>query len=183
MHDMHAIFLAWPLRPQRLFRMRAQQPSCFDKVCESPRTTGPVETGPSALRRSLFEADLRDMNILERINLALEGPSSTATSTATENNHPFLRDAVIACVPDMTDDQVERIDAEVGTKCHYALISRLTACSVLVQGIAIRADSPLDADRTMWERMNVRVRTALCQPSDVNTRITSINVSPASGLQ
>jgi hypothetical protein len=122
------------------------------------------------------------MNIVERINIALEEPSSTATLTATENNHPYLRDAVITCVPGMTDDQVQRIDAEVATKCHYALTSRLTDCSVLVQGIAIRADSPLDADRTMWERMSLRVRTALCQPSDVNTRITSINVSPAMGF-
>ena len=122
------------------------------------------------------------MNISERKVLALEEPSTTATQTATENDHPYLLDAVIACLPDVTDDQFQRIDAEVATKCHHALTSRLTDCSVLVQGIAIRADSPLDADRTMWERMNLRVRTALCQPSDVNTRITSINVSPANGL-
>jgi hypothetical protein len=124
------------------------------------------------------------MNILERLNhLGLvEEPSSVAIPTATENNHPYLRDAVIACVPGMTDDQFQRIDAEVATKCHNALTSRLTDCSVLVQGIAIKADSPLDADRTMWERMNLRVRTALCQPRDDNTRITSINVSPASGF-
>ena len=122
------------------------------------------------------------MNISERINLVPEEPSSTAIPTA-EKHHTYLRDAVITCLPDMTDDQFQRIDAEVATKCHYALTSRLTDSSVLVQGIAIRADSPLDADRTMWERMNLRVRTALCQPTDVNTRITSINVGPASGLQ
>ena len=122
------------------------------------------------------------MNISERNTLALGKPSSTATPTATDNNHPYLRDAVITFLPDMTDDQFQRIDAEVATKCHYALTSRLTDCSVLVQGIAIGADSPLDADRTMWERMNLRVRTALSQPSDVNTRITSINVSPSYGF-
>ena len=125
---------------------------------------------------------MREMNILERINFALEETSSTATPTATGNRHPYLRDAVITCLPDMTDDQFRRIDAEVATKCHHALTSRLSDCSVLVQGIAIRADSPLDADRTMWERMNLRVRAALCQPSDLNMRITSINVSPASGF-
>jgi hypothetical protein len=144
--------------------------------------TGPVETGPSDVRNSLVEAEVKEMNISERIRLALEEPSSTATPTA-ENHHPYLRDAVITCLPDMTDDQFQRIDAEVAAKCHDALTSRLTDSSVLVQGIAIRADSPLDADRTMWERMNLRVRTALCQPTDVNTRITSINVGPASGLQ
>ncbi len=122
------------------------------------------------------------MNISERSNFALEEPSSTAIPIATENNHPYLRDAVITCVPDITDVQFQRIDAEVATKCHYALTSRLTEHSVLVQGIAIRADSPVDADRTMWERMSLRVRTALSQPSDVDTRITSINVSPASGF-
>jgi hypothetical protein len=124
------------------------------------------------------------MNFLERINRALEVSASTATATTTamENLHPYLRDAVIACLPDMTDDQLQRIRSEVATKCQHALTSRLTDCAVLVQGIAIKADSPLDADKTMWERMNLRVRTALCQPSDVHTRIASINVSPASGL-
>ena len=122
------------------------------------------------------------MNILERINLAFEVPSSTATPTATESNHPYLRDAVIACLPLLTDDQFQRFESEVATKCHYALTSRLTNFAVLVQGIAIMADSPLDADKAMWERMNLRVRSALCQPGDANTRMTSINVSPANGL-
>lgn len=118
------------------------------------------------------------MNFLKRVNRALENPMSTATG----NHHPYLRDAVIACLPDMTDDQLRRIESEVATKCHHALTSRLTDFAVLVQGIAISADSPLDADRTMWERMNLRVRAALCRPGDANTRIASINVSPASGL-
>lgn len=102
--------------------------------------------------------------------------------TATKKLQPYLRDAAIACLPHVTDDQLQRIEAEVLTKCHDALTSRLTDCTVLVQGIAIQADSPLHADRTAWERMNLRVHTALCQPNDVNTRITSIDVSPASGL-
>ena len=106
----------------------------------------------------------------------------TATAIARENTHPYLRDAVIACLPDMTDDQLQRIQSEVATKCHHALTSRLTDFAVLVQGIAISAGSALDADRAMWERMNLRVRTALCRPSDANTRITSINVSSANGF-
>lgn len=120
------------------------------------------------------------MNTLAQFDGSSEESPSSATTTKTLQ--PYLRDAAIACVPHLTDDQLERIETEVLTKCHHALTSRLTEWTVLVQGIAIQANSPLDADRTMWERMNLRVHAALCHPSDINTRITSINVSQASGL-
>jgi hypothetical protein len=114
----------------------------------------------------------------------VNGPTQASSSRTTAMGplQPYLRDAVIACVPNLTDDQLQRIDAEVRTMCHYALTSRMTDCAILIQGIAIKAISPLDADRTMWERMHLRMHTALCQPNDVDTRITSIDVSPASGL-
>lgn len=144
----------------------------------------PNDAGPSALGRSLLDADVSDMNFLKRVDRALEASSSgkTTTTTTTKPLQPYLRDAAITCVPHLTDDQLERIEAEVLTKCHYALTSRLTDCTVLVQGIAIKADSPLDADRIAWARMNLRAHTALCQPNDINTRITSIDISSSSGL-
>ena len=120
------------------------------------------------------------MDPLACVTIRTETPLSTTIPT--DESHPYLRDAVIACLPHLTDDQLQRIEGEVMTMCHHALTSRLTDCTLLVQGIAIRADSPLGADRTMWERMNLRVLTALCRPGDSNTRIASIDVSPASGL-
>jgi hypothetical protein len=113
----------------------------------------------------------------------VNGPTEETSSSTTKPLQPYLRDAVIACVPDLTDDQLQRVETEVRTMCHYALVSRLTDSSFLVQGIAIKADSPLDADRHMWERMDLRVHTALSQRADFDTRITSIDVSPASGLE
>jgi hypothetical protein len=92
-----------------------------------------------------------------------ESPSIT---TAGREFHPYLRDAVIACVPRMTDDQLQLIEGEVLRTSRHVRSSRLTDCAVLMRDIAIMADSPLDADRTTWDRMNIGVRAALCRAND-----------------
>ena len=117
--------------------------------------------------------------------------SADATTTTHESGsiaaevrmfRPYLRDAAITCLPCLRDDQLRRIEAEVLITHPHVIASRLTDYTVFVQGIAIEADSPIDADKHTWERMYARVHAALRQPNDGNTRIASIDVRSASGL-
>jgi hypothetical protein len=114
--------------------------------------------------------------------VASSADGTASIPTTRGQRHPYLRDAAITCLPNLTDDQLDRIAAEVHTKCPFALTSRVSDSTVLIQGVAIKADSPLDADRIAWERMRLRVSEALSQPVDNNVRLASIAVSPAGGL-
>jgi hypothetical protein len=95
---------------------------------------------------------------------------------------PFLREAAVTVVPQLSDEQLERIGAEFATLAnHFLLVSRVSHCTVLIQGIPVTAESPHEADALTWDKINTHVRAALCQPWDWDTTITAIDVWSADG--
>ena len=95
---------------------------------------------------------------------------------------PYLREAVVAIIPTLTDEQLERIGTELEIMANpYLLVSRLSEHSVLIQGIPVHARSPHDADAVTWETIYGLVRSALTSPWDWDTRITAIDVRESDG--
>ena len=95
---------------------------------------------------------------------------------------PFLREAAVTIVPQLSDEQLERIGAEFATLAnHFLLVSRVSDSTVLIQGIPVTAESPHEADAITWDKINTHVRAALCEPWDWDATITAIDVRSADG--
>ena len=95
---------------------------------------------------------------------------------------PFLREAAVTLVPHLTDEQLERIGAELTSPANpFLLVSRLSDNTALIQGIPVKAASPVEADALTWETIYTHVRSALNEPWDWNTTVTAIDVREADG--
>lgn len=90
--------------------------------------------------------------------------------------NPFLRDAAVSFVPELTDDQLVRIARgahrpESADPCeppHYF--------TALVQGIPVEAETTHEADRVTWAMFSNEVREVLVTPADAGTELASIDV-------
>jgi hypothetical protein len=100
----------------------------------------------------------------------------------TNEMKPYLRDAAVCVVPELHDDQLERIASELSRLNPALLVQRLTSNTVLVRGIPLYARSIHVADALTWELVDSRVRRALSLPGDLGTGITSIDVRDPSSL-
>jgi len=95
---------------------------------------------------------------------------------------PFLRDAAVTLVPTLTDEQLDRIGAELDSLANpFLLVSRISEHTALIQGIPVRAESQRDADALTWETIYTHVRSALREPWDWDTRVTAIDVRESDG--
>jgi hypothetical protein len=96
---------------------------------------------------------------------------------------PFLREAAVTLVPHLTDEQLERIGAELASSLinPLLLVSRVSDHTALIQGIPVTAESPHEADALTWEQIHTRVLAALCEPWDWDTTVTAIDVRAADG--
>ena len=95
---------------------------------------------------------------------------------------PYLREAAVTLVPSLTDEQLERIDAQLETLANpYLLVSRLSEHTALIQGIPAKAGSPVEADAHTWETIFTLVTAALRGPFDWDTTITAIDVRESDG--
>jgi hypothetical protein len=110
------------------------------------------------------------------------GAKASAGTVVADHLNPYLRDAAVTIVPQLTDDQLARLGDEVRGAYPYALVSRLSDHTAFVHGIPVRARSPQDADRTLWQKLNDYAHAALSAPGDVEFRVTSIDVRSPNGL-
>ena len=95
---------------------------------------------------------------------------------------PYLREAAVTLVPSLTDEQLDRIAAELDAFANpFLLVSRLSDHTALIQGIPVKAGSSHEADAVIWESIYERVRAALSGPFDWDTTITGIDVREPSG--
>lgn len=95
---------------------------------------------------------------------------------------PFLREAAVTLVPQLSDEQLERISAELATPPnHFLLVSRISDSTVLIQGIPVVAESPHEADALTWDKIHTQVCAALREPWDWDTTVTAIDVRAADG--
>ena len=95
---------------------------------------------------------------------------------------PFLREAAVTAVPQISDEQLERIRAEFAAlPNHFLLVARISDSTVLVQGIPVMAESPHEADAVTWDMVHDHVGAALCEPWDWDTRLTAIDVRAIDG--
>jgi hypothetical protein len=89
---------------------------------------------------------------------------------------PFLRDAAVSFVPEMTDGQLDRFVRVLGALYPHILVSRLTTATALVQGIPVEAETGQEADQVTWATVRGAVGDVLVTPGDVGTELTSIDV-------
>lgn len=95
---------------------------------------------------------------------------------------PFLREAAVTLVPHLSDDQLERIGAELTLATNrFLLVSRVSEHTALIQGIAVTAASPHEADALTWQTIHTHVRAALREPWDRATSVTAIDVRETNG--
>ena len=95
---------------------------------------------------------------------------------------PFLREAAVTIVPQVSDEQLERIGAELASQGNpFLLVSRVSDCTALIQGIPVTAESPHEADALTWDIVHSHVSAALCEPWDWDTTVTAIDVRSADG--
>jgi hypothetical protein len=95
---------------------------------------------------------------------------------------PYLREAAVTLVPSLTNEQLERIDAQLETLANpYLLVSRISEHTALIQGIPVKAGSPVEADANTWETIFMLVTAALRGPFDWDTTITAIDVRDSDG--
>jgi hypothetical protein len=90
--------------------------------------------------------------------------------------HPFLRDAAVSFVPELTDDQLVRIARALATLCPDTLVSRMTDFTALIQGIPVEAETAHEANRVTWAMISHEVREVLVTPNDAGTELASIDV-------
>ena len=90
--------------------------------------------------------------------------------------NPFLRDATISFVPELTDDQLVRIERALVALYSDILVSRMTDFTALIQGIPVEAGSAQEADRVTWAMISHEVREVLVDPNDARTQLASIDV-------
>jgi hypothetical protein len=95
---------------------------------------------------------------------------------------PYLREAAVTLVPSLTDEQLDRIAAELDILANpFLLVSRLSEHTALIQGIPVKAGSSHEADAMIWETLYERIRAALSGPFDWETTITAIDVHEPAG--
>ena len=94
---------------------------------------------------------------------------------------PYLRDAAVCFVPQVTDEQVDRVDLALRWHNTFTIVRRLTANTILVEGFPVQARSLREAEALTWELIAYRVRGALQRQQDAWTRITSIDVRESVG--
>ncbi len=95
---------------------------------------------------------------------------------------PFLREATVTLVPRLTDEQLERIGAELASMTHpFLRVSRLSDNTALVQGLPVKAASTVEADALTWQTIYACVRSALREPRDWDTTVTAIDVRETDG--
>ncbi len=90
--------------------------------------------------------------------------------------HPFLRDAAVSFVPELTDDQLVRIDRALMALYPDTLVSRMTDFTALIQGIPVEAETAHEANRVTWAMISHEVREVLAGPKDAGTELASIDV-------
>ncbi len=90
--------------------------------------------------------------------------------------NPFLRDAAISFVPELTDDQLDRITRRLTALYPDTLVSRMTDFTALVQGIPVEAETADEANRVTWSMMSEKIREVLGVNADAGTELTSIDV-------
>jgi hypothetical protein len=90
--------------------------------------------------------------------------------------NPFLRDAAASFVPELTDDQLLRIGHAIVGVFPDALVSRMTDFTALIQGIAVEAETAIEANGVAWSVISQQVHDALVLDSDAGTHLTSIDV-------
>ena len=100
----------------------------------------------------------------------------TMTQPRLKRLNPFLRDAAVSFVPEMTDDQLVRVARRLTALHPDVLVSRLSDFTALVQGIAVEAETAHDADLVTWAAISTEVRLTLDTPDDAGTELTSIDV-------
>ncbi|MGZ8641816.1 MAG: hypothetical protein ACXWYF_10265 [Actinomycetota bacterium] len=108
--------------------------------------------------------------------LRAHAEASTMTQHEVERLNPFLRDAAVSFVPELTDDQLARIARAITALYPDTLVSRMTDFTTLVQGIPVEAETAQGANRVTWAMISREVREALVSPADVGTELTSIDV-------
>lgn len=90
--------------------------------------------------------------------------------------NPFLRDAAVSFVPEMTDDQIVRIARALTALYPHVLVSRLTDFTALIQGIPVEAGTAHESDGVTWDIISREVRVVLAAPADAGTQLASIDV-------
>jgi hypothetical protein len=90
--------------------------------------------------------------------------------------NPFLRDAAVSFVPELTDDLLARVTLALIAVYPDTLVSRMTDVTVMVQGIPVEAETASEADRVTWAIISREVSDVLVTLADVGTDLTSIDV-------
>lgn len=102
--------------------------------------------------------------------------TSTMTQPEAKRLNPFLRDAAISFVPELTDDQLDRITRTLTDLYPDTLVSRMTDFTALVQGIPVEAETAHGANHVTWAMISHEVHRVLGTPADAGTELTSIDV-------
>jgi hypothetical protein len=89
---------------------------------------------------------------------------------------PFLRDAAISFVPQLSDDQLLRIAGALTFLHPGILVSRMTDFTAFVQGFPVEAETAHEANRVTWAVISREVRQVLDTANDADTQLTSIDV-------
>ncbi len=100
----------------------------------------------------------------------------TMTQPRLKRLNPFLRDAAVSFVPEMTDEQLVRVARRLTAWHPDVLVSRLSDFTALVQGIAVEAETAHDANLVTWAAISTEMREMLDTPDDAGTEMTSIDV-------
>lgn len=100
----------------------------------------------------------------------------TMTKHEATRLNPYLRDAAVSFVPEMTDDQIVRIARSLTARYPHILVRRLTDFTALVQGIPVEAATAHEADGVTWATISREVREVLVTPADAGTELASIDV-------
>ncbi len=100
----------------------------------------------------------------------------TMTQHEVKQLHPFLRDAAISFVPELTDDQLVRVTRALIAVYPDTLVSRMTDFTAMIQGIPVEAGTGNEADRVTWAIISREVRDVLVTTADAGTELTSIDV-------
>jgi hypothetical protein len=87
-----------------------------------------------------------------------------------------LRDAAISFVPQLTDDQLDRITRAITALNPGTLVSRMTDFTAMIQGCPVEAETAHEANRVSWEIISREVRGVLVTTADARTELTSIDV-------
>jgi hypothetical protein len=90
--------------------------------------------------------------------------------------NPFLRDATVSFVPELTDDQLVRLTRALVALYPDTLVSRMTDVTALIQGMPIEAETANEADRVTWAIISREVREVMVTLADVGIELTSIDV-------